>query len=79
MEFSGLPPLKSAYLFCWQKMKLFSILKKKNKIINKYPWTFIENASPHWELECPKQDLKAFFIALESLVPEESMLGFKNL
>jgi len=55
------------------KIKLFSIFKLKKKK-KKYPWIFLDNAVSHWELGCPKQDLRTFLIELENIVPKESVL-----
>ncbi len=54
-------------------MKLFSIFKR-NKPKKKCPWIFLNNAASNWELECPKQDMKAFLVELEYLIPEGSVL-----
>ena len=55
------------------KIKLFSIFKR-DKTKKKYPWILLDNAAPHWELKCPKQDLSIFLIELKHLVPEGSVL-----
>jgi hypothetical protein len=53
-------------------MRLFSLFKK-NKEDPKYPWVFINESLPYWEMENPKNG-KLFFLEIQNLVPQNSVL-----